>query len=130
GCLMALDDLAADMTPRTILDLGCGSGVLAIAAAKLWPAANVVASDNDPVAVAIARDNAVLNAASMACHLSEGIDAEALQDAAPYDLIVANILMQPLIDLAPAVASVLAPGGRVVLSGLLDEQKTAVAAAY
>lgn len=131
GCLLAVHELAEQgLRPARILDLGCGSGILAIGAAKVWPDAHVLAADNDPIAVEIAADNARLNGAAMACALSEGMAAGVVRDHAPYDLIMANILMQPLIALAPDIVAALARPGRVVLSGLLESQKAAVQAAY
>ncbi len=131
GCLIAIDRLARRMTPRHVLDLGCGSGILAIAAAKVWRA-RVIAADVDPRAVATARENADHNRVGdrIATVFSDGFRNPALARGAPYDLIVANILAGPLIALAPAVVRHLAPGGRVVLSGLIARQERAVLAAY
>lgn len=138
GCLLALDaEAAAGARYRNIVDLGTGTGLLAFAAQAVWPHAQVLATDNDPIAVDVAADNARLNAvplgdtagAVMLC-VADGMDAPAIQARAPFDLIVANILAQPLIDMAPAIAAGLAPGGRLILSGLLGTQANAVAAAY
>jgi ribosomal protein L11 methyltransferase len=131
GCLLALDRLARRRRLRRVLDLGCGAGILAIAAAKCWPA-RVIAADNDPIAVAVARDNALRNgvAARVRCLPSEGYASAALRRAGPFDLILANILADPLIDMARDTARNLAPGGVAVLSGLLDRQADRVLAAY
>jgi ribosomal protein L11 methyltransferase len=129
GCLMAMSRLAR--RPRRILDLGCGSAVLAIGAVKLWPTAKVLAADNDPVAVRVAAANVRINrvAARVQTLVSEGYAAPAIRRT-PFDLILANILADPLIELAPDLARHLAAGGHAVLSGLLDRQADAVARAH
>ena len=134
GCLRALDRLeAAGVRCARIADIGCGTAVLAMAAAHLWPAAaTVLASDIDAVAVEVATANLAVNgmADRVRCLEAAGFAHPEVAAAAPYDLIVANILMGPLVDLAPEMAAHLAPGGHVVLSGLLVEQAEAVQAAY
>lgn len=133
GCLTALDGLARARRFRSILDLGCGSGILAIAAARAWPKARIVASDIDARSVEVAEDNARLNraAAPISFVCAAGVNAGAARRAAPYDLIVANILAAPLIRLAPDIRRVaVTPGGNVVLSGLLTREVPAVLAAY
>lgn len=140
GCLIALSDLAPTLQPRTALDLGCGSGILALGIAKLWPETQIIASDIDPLAVEITRENAGVNgvavhppaaaAGAITPCLATGLAATEIEAAAPYDLIVANILMLPLIEMAPDIAAALAPTGRIVLSGLLETQQAAVTAAY
>ena len=130
GCLLALD--RAEAPPEgAILDLGTGSGILAIAAAKLWQRP-VLAADIDPVSVATARENAARNGVGglMETRRSRGFSNPALRRRAPFGLIVANILADPLIRLAPAVARYLRDDGRAILSGLLTEQAADVAAAY
>lgn len=131
GCLLALDHLAKTRRYRQPLDLGCGAGVLALAMARLWRVP-VVATDIDPWAVAVARDNARRNHLHPWVRplLSDGFAHPNLAAGAPYDLIMANILARPLQRLAPAIAQHLAPGGRVVLSGLLAKQDAQVRAAY
>lgn len=132
GCLEALDRLAASgVQPRRIADIGCGTGVLAMAAARLWPHV-VLAGDMDPVAVDTAAANVIANglAGRVECVVSEGFGHPLLEEAAPYDLVLANILKQPLIDLAPEMAARIAPGGRAVLSGILVPQAEEVIAAY
>ena len=132
GCLQALDQLARRRRFRSILDLGCGSGVLAIAAAKVWPAARIIAADIDPDSVAATRENAVLNrtASHLSAILSDGCKSRHILNAAPYQLIIANILAKPLVSLAPAIYRQLAKQGTVILSGLLAEQEALVLAAY
>ncbi len=130
GCLLALEGLLqAGVTARQVADIGCGTAVLAMAAARVWPEARVVASDIDPVAVEVAEANLSVNgmAGRVACVTAAGFDDPVL--AGPFDLVFANILMGPLIDLAPALAAHLAPGGRAILSGLLQSQAGAVLAA-
>lgn len=131
SCLRAIDALARRHRFRRVLDVGCGSGVLAIAAAKCWPA-EVVALDNDPIAVRVAAENVRINgvAARVRTILAEGYRHPLVRRRAPFDLILANILADPLIELAPALKRHLAPGGHAVLSGLLDRQADAVIAAH
>jgi ribosomal protein L11 methyltransferase len=132
GCLLAMDRLARRRRKRRILDMGCGSAVLAIAAAKLWPTARALAVDSDPVAVRVARENAHINrvAARVRVVVSEGYAAPAVRRAAPFDLIVANILADPLIAMAGGLRRHLARRGHAILSGLLDRQAEAVLAAH
>lgn len=129
-CLLALDRLGA-RRPRRVLDFGCGSGILAIAAAKAGRC-RVLAVDNDPIAVRVAAENVRRNGVAdrVRVLLADRPDRPALRRAAPFDLVLANILADPLIELAPALVSVLAPSGRLVLSGFLDRQVAAVEAAY
>jgi ribosomal protein L11 methyltransferase len=132
GCILAMDRLATDgVTPARSADIGCGTAVLAMAAAHLWPGP-VIASDNDPVAVATAAANVEANdlADRITCLQAEGFDAAAIAAAAPFDLIVANILKGPLIALAPAMAAHAAAGGWVILSGILNEQAADVIGHY
>jgi ribosomal protein L11 methyltransferase len=130
ACLLALGALAGRQV-ATALDLGCGSAVLGIAAAKLLRA-KVLAVDNDPVAVAVAAENARINrvAGRVRAAPSEGYAAPAVRRAGPYDLILANILADPLIELAPATARQLAAGGTAVLSGFIARDAARVAAAH
>lgn len=120
GCLAVLDNLVRRRRFANALDLGCGSGILAFAVARTWPA-RVLAVDIDPEAVAVARENARRNglAARIRFAIGNGMTAPLVQSRAPYDLIVANILARPLVRMAGAVASALTPGGVVVLSGLI-----------
>ena len=129
GCLLALDRLSRRRRPRRILDIGIGSGILAIAAAKRWKR-KVVASDVDAVAVTTARANAVRNGAGPYVHpvKASGTRHSALTGC--YDLILANILAGPLKRLAGEIARVAAPGGALVLSGLLARDVPGVLSMY
>ena len=131
GCLIALTDLVKRHRPGRALDLGCGTGVLAIAAARLTRRP-VLATDIDPVATATARANARLNGvgALVATVTATGLAHPLIARAAPFDLIMANILAGPLVELAPAIARATKSGGHVVLSGLLTGQERRVTAAY
>lgn len=131
GCLLALDWLARRRRPETVLDLGTGSGILAIAAARLWPC-RVVAVDNDPIAVRVARENARKNGVGrrISVHVAEGYRSLFVRRRAPYDLILANILADPLVAMARDLRDHLAPGGLAVLSGLLDVQAERVERAH
>ena len=130
GCLRAIDRLGtAGFAPRAVVDLGCGTAVLAMAAARLWPkAAPVIASDIDPVAVEVAEANLRANALGhrVDCVVAAGFDAPAIRAAAPFDLILANILKGPLVALAPEMGQALRPGGVAILSGLLNDQAAEV----
>ncbi|WP_065752693.1 50S ribosomal protein L11 methyltransferase [Bradyrhizobium paxllaeri] len=131
GCLLLLDHVLKAWRPRRVLDLGTGTGVLAIAAAKALHE-KILASDIDPPSVQVARDNARLNVAG---HLvravrATGFSAPQFAQAAPFDLVLANILANPLRQLAGPMARHLAPSALVILSGLLTPQAPAVVAAY
>ncbi len=132
GCLLALDRLAgAGFQAGSVLDLGCGTAVLAMAAARLWPGV-VLASDIDAVAVEVAAANVTANGLSgrVRCFEAAGLDHPAIKAAAPFDLIFANILKGSLIDLAEGISATLSPGGRLILSGILNEQADEVVAVY
>ena len=128
GCLRAID--ALEEAPCAVADLGCGTAVLAMAAARAFPDARVVATDIDPVAIEVADANLAANGLTgrVETAVAEGTDHPAL--AGPFDLVIANILKGPLIALAPDVARIAAPDGRIVLSGILNEQADDVVAAY
>jgi ribosomal protein L11 methyltransferase len=133
GCLRAFDRLFGQgFRPAKVADIGCGTAVLALAAAKVLPEALVLASDIDRVAVDVAEANVAINRLDgrIDCLEAAGFAHPRLQAAGPYDLIFANILKGPLIDLAPSLAANAAPGGLAILSGLLVVQAEAVTAAY
>jgi len=138
GCLEALDQLERDgQAFASIADIGTGTGLLAFAALALWPEARCIATDIDGVAIDVARDNAAINRVPLGhvpgellLAVADGLDSPMLAARAPFDLIIANILAGPLIDLADDFARALAPGGTVVLAGLLDTQADAVVRAY
>jgi ribosomal protein L11 methyltransferase len=131
GCLMALDRILKRRRPRRILDVGCGTGVLAIAAA-LATRRQVAAGDIDPVSVRVARDNARLNRAGALVEIvwANGLSDRRMQAGGPFDLVFAHILLGPLKQLAHPIRRVAAPEARVVISGLLSSQANAALAAY
>ena len=129
GCLLALDRLAKAKRPQRILDVGTGSGILAIAAAKRWKR-KVAASDIDATAVATARANAVRNGAGPYVRPVKAGGARSAAVGGSYDLVLANILAGPLKRLASELARVAAPGGMLVLSGLLERDVPGVLAVY
>jgi ribosomal protein L11 methyltransferase len=130
GCLEMLATLDPAATTNAV-DVGCGSGILAIAMAKLWKRP-VLGGDNDAEAVQVAHENARLNGVESLCRFfpSVGLQAPELAAAAPYDLVVANILAVPLMELSESFAAAVRRGGRVLLSGLLVEQADMVLGAY
>ncbi len=131
GCLRAIDELSKHLKTRNILELGTGSGVLSIAAARVWNA-NVLAGDLDPIAVKVARENCRRNGAgaNVRTVTAVGLHSPLIRARAPYDLVIANILARPLIGMAHEIAKALKPGGFVILSGITREQAGRVAAAY
>jgi ribosomal protein L11 methyltransferase len=132
GCLEAVDRLFTDgVAPRSVADIGCGTAVLAIAAAKVLQR-RILASDIDPQAVDVAAANAAANGVEglVTCVEAAGFAHPVLQENAPYDLVFANILKGPLVELAPDMAAHVAGGGHVILSGILNPQADEVVAAY
>ncbi|MCK9992508.1 MAG: ribosomal protein L11 methyltransferase [Alphaproteobacteria bacterium] len=131
GCLLALGWLARRRRFRYVLDLGCGTGVLGMAAAKLWRR-RVIASDIDPIAIVVTRENAHRNglAACMRPVVAAGFAHPELSSGPAYDLVLANILARPLMRLSNPMARRVRAGGYVILSGLLRSQEAAVRSAY
>ena len=132
GCLEMIDALTRRYHFARVLDLGCGTGILAIAAARALPRARVIAGDNDPIATGIATANMRLNrvAARVRVVTAAGFAHPLLRGQQSFDLVMANILPRPLIALAPAMRRALRPGGIAVLSGLLNHQAHQVRARY
>ena len=131
GCLEMITQVVRNHHPRNALDLGTGSGVLAIAVAHLAKIP-VLATDIDPVATKVARENVRLNKAAVyvRCETAIGFHRAEIRNAAPFDLVVANILAKPLMQLAPQMSRHLSRGGDIILSGILAEQREKVLAAY
>ncbi|MBB4837403.1 ribosomal protein L11 methyltransferase [Sphingomonas kyeonggiensis] len=138
GCLIALDRLKAEGKRfENVLDVGTGTGLLAFAALHLWPRAYATASDIDPRAVEVTAENADINRVplgggqgALALAAAAGVEHPLLLGRAPYDLVIANILAGPLVELAPSLGAVLAEGGTLILAGLLGTQAETVAQAY
>ncbi len=132
GCLALLDRLASERRRfANVVDFGTGTGLLAFAARELWPDARVLATDIDPVAIDVTRENAVVNHVDdVTLEVAAGADGRATQARAPFDLIVANILAGPLSERARYFAKAATPGATILLAGLLTTQADAVAAAY
>jgi ribosomal protein L11 methyltransferase len=131
GCLEMIEDAMRARRVRNALDLGTGSGVLAIAVHKLKPVP-VLATDIDPVAVRVARENVRCNGVANGIRLetAPGFHSKSFRECGPFDLIIANILARPLIKMAPQLVTHLSPGGSVILSGILAAQRWKVLAAY
>jgi ribosomal protein L11 methyltransferase len=138
GCLSALDRLeSAGKRFHNIADVGTGTGLLAFAAMALWPQARAIATDIDEIAIRVSEENAAINGVKLGhgqgellLAVAEGMDHPLIQARAPFDLLIANILAGPLIELAPAFAATVAPGATLILAGLLDTQADTVTAAY
>jgi len=126
GCLAMLDAMA-DRRFANVIDVGTGTGLLAFAARHLWPKAQVMATDIDPMAIDVTRENAEANAiAGVELIVADGALDEAITAAAPYDLIIANVLAGPLVSMAPELAAIATPGATIVLAGLLETQRDQV----
>ena len=138
GCLDMLDAMEREGQRFTnAADIGTGTGILAFAALKLWPRTRCIATDIDPIAVDVARDNAAINGVALGhgpgellLAVADGLDSAMLVARAPYELIIANILAGPLIELAPAMSKAVLRAGSIVLAGLLDHQAETVTRAY
>jgi len=140
ACLEALTNFSKTLKPAKMLDLGTGSSVLALAAHKLWPEAQIVASDIDPIAIRVSEENLEINGAAkrhlgenkpgVACITAAGLEDASLREEMPFNLIAANILAGPLVDMAAEITGALAVEGKLILSGLLVTQETTVLDAY
>ena len=133
GCLMGIARLSERRRPfRRILDLGCGSGILAIAAARSWPKSTIHGVDIDEQSVVVARENAAVNrvGSRIAFVCGPGVSSPPIRRAAPFDFIIANILAGPLITLSPDIRRAAAPGATLMLSGILNREAAQVIAAY
>lgn len=138
GCLLMLDALKRrGHVYRDIIDVGTGTGLLAFAARHLWPHARLTASDIDPVSIDVTRENAAVNGiptgfgrGRVALAVAPGVDHPLIWERGPYDLVIANILAGPLIDMAESIAAEIKPRGTLILAGLLDGQAARVARAY
>ena len=138
GCLAALDRLEKKGHRfSNIADIGTGTGLLAFAAVALWPQAKAIATDIDPISIDVSRGNAAINHVAighqpgqMLLVVADGMDHEMLVARAPFDLLIANILAAPLVELAPDFAKAVTPGATLILAGLLDTQADNVIAAY
>jgi ribosomal protein L11 methyltransferase len=132
GCLLELDRLCSLARPRHVLDLGTGSGVLAIAAAKAFShRPSITAVDLDPIAIEVARENCRKNgAANLRLFVGEGAKPHLAYESAPFDVVLANILAKPLLKLAPRLRNLTRVGGILILSGLLSGQAREILARY
>lgn len=130
GCLAMLDAMAGQSFAN-VIDIGTGTGLLAFAARHLWPDAKVMATDIDPMAIDVTRENAEANAMTgIDLIVADGALDDAITAAASYDLIIANVLAGPLVSMAPELAAIATPGATIVLAGLLETQRDQVVEAY
>lgn len=140
ACLTLLDEFAGITNPVSVLDIGTGSAVLALAAAKVWPSARITATDIDPIAIDVSKENCTINQVSMrqtedrkaaiALIVADGLDHPGLLAEQPYSVVFANILAGPLVSMAQSIAGSVAEDGCLILSGLLTTQKQEVLQAY
>ena len=138
GCLALLDAMKqGGVVARNVADIGTGTGLLAFAALELWPSALATASDIDPVCAQVVEDNAALNGVALGAGpgavtmvIADGMSDPLLQARGPYDLFIANILAGPLVELAEEFGDAVAPGGNLLLAGLLETQEPRVRRAY
>lgn len=130
ACLTALQNLSATHDFNNILDMGCGSGILAIAAKKLWPNAHMTAVDIDPESAIVTERHAAMNDVILSVAAGDGYSAPIVAQNGPYDLIIVNILAGPVMEMAPDLSTYLKEGGYAVVSGLLSRHEDPVAAAH
>lgn len=138
GCLAMLTAMkASGLSVRNLADIGTGTGLLAFAALDLWPRALATASDIDPVCTGVVEDNASANGFALGARrgeltmvIADGMADPLLRARGPYDLLIANILAGPLVELAPDFAASVMPGGQLLLAGLLETQEARVRSAY
>ncbi len=136
GCLKAISELSETHKPKNILDLGAGSGILAIAASMVFKGAKIIASDIDPISVKVAKTNDDLNRpvnsnnAKITHICGDALNDKTIEETAPFELLIANILAKPLIAMAPDITNAVAPDGTLLLSGILDVQSDDVIEAY
>jgi ribosomal protein L11 methyltransferase len=130
GCLAMLDAMAGKPV-RAVIDVGTGTGLLAFAARDLWPDATIVATDIDPVAIEVTRENAAVNdVADIDLIVADGALDDAITATSPYDLVIANILAGPLVSMAPELATIADANATILLAGLLETQREGVVTAY
>lgn len=138
GCLEMLGHMKAlGVHPRNIADIGTGTGLLALAALRLWPNAFMTATDNDPVCTQAVLENVARNGAAIGSgkaqltfSIADGMESELVRLRGAYDLLIANILASPLVEMAPDFAANMAPRGHILLAGLLTSQEQALRSAY
>lgn len=130
SCMIAFEQLARQHAFKNALDMGCGSGILAIALAKIWPGIRLTAVDIDPESVIVAKRHAAMNGVALETQAGDGYHAPLARKNGPYDLVACNILSGPLIAMAGDLYAALAPRGYAVLSGLLKRQREEVAGAH
>lgn len=131
GCVTMLETYCPKSGPLKIADIGCGSGILAMAAGKLRPDTDIIAVDNDPIAVQVARQNCDDNNVNfIRTAVSDGYDASLVKASAPFDIILANILPKPLMAMAKDAAACLQDGGILILSGLMEMHQDEVVLAH
>jgi ribosomal protein L11 methyltransferase len=131
GCLLALQKLK-DNSFENILDMGCGSGLLGIAGAKIWGGSKVLLVDNDPICIDVTNENIKINSVDESCksYISDGYNSDIVQENSPYDLIISNILASPLIEFSGRAYEALADAGYIILAGLREEQAQSVIDAH
>ena len=132
GCILSLEEIAKTFKPRKILDMGCGTGILSIAAAKIWKTVSILGIDVDPVSVKIANKNAAINKvnSNFCAEIGDGYRTLNAEKTEKYDIIMSNIFARPLCKMSADLKSYLAKGGYVILAGLLNHQAAMVISAH